>query len=132
MERGCKGGSPFGNLAAEMADAHEGFRKRIDIVFGRWASQIESLLWEARPKLVEGTDSARLARFIIATLEGAILVSRVQRDPAALEGIAVDLKRFVAMHVRDAGRGYDGRDRGAAHSVPAAAAAGVGRSMERR
>ena len=111
VERGCKGGSPFGNLAAEMADAHEGFRKRIDIVFGRWASQIESLLWEARPKLVDGTDSARMARFVIAALEGAILVSRVQRDPVALEGIAVDLKRFIAMHVRDAqGRDGPGRD----------------------
>ena len=109
VERGCKGGSPFGNLAAEMADAHEGFRKRIDIVFGRWASQIESLLWEARPKLVDGTDSARLARFVIATLEGAILVSRVQRDPAALEGIATDLKRFIAIHVRD-GQSRDARE----------------------
>lgn len=101
VERGCKGGSPFGSLAAELADAHEGFRKRIDIVFGRWASQIESLLWEARPQLVEGTDASRLARFIIAALEGALLMSRVQRDPAALRGIGEDLKRFVSMHVRD-------------------------------
>ena len=101
VERGCKGGSPFGNLAAEMADAHEGFRTRIDIVFGRWAAQIESLLWEARPHLAEGTDAPRLARFIIATLEGAMLMSRVQRDGSALEGIGHDLKRFVAMHVRD-------------------------------
>ena len=101
LERGCKGGSPFGNLAAEMADAHEGFRTRIDIVFGRWAGQIQSLLWEARPQLVEGTDAARLARFIIAALEGALLMSRVQRDGAALEGIGQDLKRFIAMHVRD-------------------------------
>ena len=101
VERGCKGGSPFGNLAAEMADAHEGFRTRIDIVFGRWAGQIQSLLWEARPQLVEGTDAARLARFIIAALEGALLMSRVQRDGAALEGIGHDLKRFIAMHVRD-------------------------------
>ena len=100
VERGCKGGSPFGSLAAEMADAHEGFRKRIDIVFGRWASQIQALLWEARPQLTEGTDTARLARFIIASLEGALLMSRVQRDGAALEGIGQDLQRFIGMHVR--------------------------------
>jgi AcrR family transcriptional regulator len=29
VARGCKGGSPFGSLAAELADAHEGFRSRI-------------------------------------------------------------------------------------------------------
>jgi TetR/AcrR family transcriptional repressor of nem operon len=100
-ERGCKGGSPFGSLAAEMADAHEGFRKRIDVVFERWTAQIQSLLGEARPQLNEDVDAARLSRFIIATLEGALLMSRVNRDIAVLHGIAADLKRFIAMHVRD-------------------------------
>src|ERR671921_1020846 len=92
-ERGCKGGSPFGSLAAEMADANEGFRKRIDVVFERWASQIQSLLWEARTQLNEDVDAARLSRFIIATLEGALLMSRVNRDIAVLQAIAADLKR---------------------------------------
>ena len=100
-ERGFRGGSPFGNLAAEMADAHEGFRQRIEQVFARWASQIEALLREAGPKLVAGADVARLSRFVVATLEGALLMSRVDRDQAAPEGIAADLKRFVGMHVRD-------------------------------
>lgn len=104
-QRGFRGGSPFGNLAAEMADAHEGFRTRIEIVFERWASQIQSLLWEARPQLVEDVDAARLARFIIAALEGALLMSRVQRDAAVLQGIAMDLKRFIGMHVREARTG---------------------------
>ena len=99
--RGCKRGCPFGNLAAEMADAHEGFRARIEIVFERWASQIQSLLWEARGQLAEGVDAARLARFIIATLEGALLMSRVKRDVSVLQNIATDLKRFIATHVRE-------------------------------
>ncbi len=102
-ERGCKGGSPFGILAGELADVHEGFRTRIDVVFERWASQIQSLLWEARLQLVDGVDAARLSRFIVATLEGALLMSRVTRDVAMLHGIAADLKRFVGTHVRDAG-----------------------------
>jgi TetR/AcrR family transcriptional repressor of nem operon len=105
-QRGFKGGSPFGNLAAEMADAHEGFRKRIEIVFERWASQIQSLLWEARPQLADEVDAARLSRFIIATLEGALLMSRVQRDLAMLQGIVADLKRFIGTHVRDGVRDH--------------------------
>src|SRR5215213_2859970 len=67
--QGCKRGCPFGNLAAEMADAHEGFRARIEAVFERWAGQIQSLLWEARAQLADDVDAARLSRFIIATLE---------------------------------------------------------------
>jgi TetR/AcrR family transcriptional regulator, transcriptional repressor for nem operon len=102
-ERGGRGGSPFGNLAAELADAHEGFRVRIEAVFERWASQIRSLLWEARPQLHDDVDAVRLSRFIIATLEGAVLMTRVKRDLGVLEGIATDLKRFIGTHVRDGG-----------------------------
>ncbi len=43
----------------------------------------------------------RLSRFIIAALEGAVLMTRVKRDISVLEGIAADLKRFIAMHVKD-------------------------------
>ncbi len=100
-ERGWRGGSTFGSLASELADAHEGFRTRIETVFERWASQIQSLLWEARPRMTDDVDTARMARFIIATLEGAVLMSRVKRDGAVLLGIAEDLKKYVGMHVKD-------------------------------
>ena len=103
VARGCRGGSPLGPLAAELADGHDGFRERIALVFERWAAQLRSLLWEARPHLHDDVDTGRLARFVIATLEGALLMARVHRDPAALEGVAYDLKRFVAMHVREPG-----------------------------
>ena len=99
-QRGCRGGSSFGTLASELADAHEGFRQRIEMVFERWAAQIQSLLWEVRPQLQEGADTARLARFIIATLEGAVLMSRVTKEIEVMENIAADLKRFIGMHLR--------------------------------
>ena len=102
LERGCRGGTPFANLAAELADSHEGFRARLDDAFERWASQLRSLLIEARPRLTTDADPQRLARFVIATLEGAVLMARVKREVSVLQGIAADLKRFVAMHVREA------------------------------
>ncbi|MEP6692402.1 MAG: TetR/AcrR family transcriptional regulator [Gemmatimonadaceae bacterium] len=100
-ERGCQGGGPCGAFATEMAEAHETFRRTLDAVFERWAAQIEALLWEARPRLKDEVDITRLSRFIIATLEGALLMSRMKREIAVMEGIAADLKRFVAMHVRE-------------------------------
>ena len=123
-ERGCKGGSPFGNLAGEMADAHEGFRERIDQVFERWAGQIESLLWEARGQLAGSVDASRLARFIIATLEGALLMTRVKRDVAMLYGIAADLKRFIGTHVRDGAPDAAGRNEARDAARPTAGAGG--------
>lgn len=102
-DRGGRGGSPFGSLAAEMADSHEGFRKRLDVVFERWSHQLEALFQELRPELRDGVDTARLARFVIATLEGGMLMTRVTRDVAVMQGIGDDLKRFVATHFRDSG-----------------------------
>lgn len=100
-EREARNGSPFGNLAGELADSHEGFRQRLDVVFERWAQQLQSLLWELRERLREGVDTARLARFIIAALEGGMLMARVKRDVTVMEGIGEDLKRFVSTHLRD-------------------------------
>lgn len=108
-ERKCQGGCPFANFAAELADAHEGFRLALAAVFERWASQIEALLWEARPQLDDGVDTARLARFIIATLEGATLMARVKREISVMEGIAADLKRYVASHRREQMSGVRGQ-----------------------
>ena len=113
-EHGCPGGCPFANLAGEMADVHEGFRRQIETVFERWTEQTQALLWEARPRLADGVDIGRLARFIVATLEGAMLMARVRRETGTLEGIAADLKRFIAMHVRER-----------AGAAPAVAAAGA-------
>jgi TetR/AcrR family transcriptional repressor of nem operon len=130
IARGLQGGSPFGNLASELADTHDGFRERIALVFDRWAAQLRSLLWEARPLLHDDVDTARLARFVIATLEGALLMARVNRDAAALEGIAYDLKRFVAMHLRDAGPLLGARPGAAAEAPPAGAPAPAPRDAD--
>jgi hypothetical protein len=59
------------------------------------------VLWEARPQLRDDVDLARVARFIIATLEGGLMMARVTRDVAHMEGIAGDLKRFIAAQRRD-------------------------------
>ena len=100
-ERGSGYGSPFGNLAGEMADSHEGFRKRLVVVFEQWARLLDLLLGELRPRLREGVDATRVARFVIAALEGGMLMTRVRRDVQVMEGIGEDLKRFIATHLRD-------------------------------
>ena len=124
---GCAGGTPCGPLAAEMAEQHDGFRRHVNALFERWTAQIEALLWEARPRLVEDVDTERLARFVVATLEGALLMSRVKRQPGVLWGIAEDLKRFVASHTRESGERERARVSAARTGAAAAQAAGEGR-----
>lgn len=102
-ERDARNGSPFGNLAGELADSHEGFRKRLDEVFIRWAGQLVTLLLEAKGQFRAGVDASRLALFIVASLEGGMLLTRVKRDATVMAGIGEDLKEFVAMHMRGMG-----------------------------
>ena len=42
-ERDGRNGSPFGNLAGELADSHEGFRLRLDQVFDEWSGPADRL-----------------------------------------------------------------------------------------
>lgn len=94
-QAGSGSASPFGALAAEVAETHEGFRQRLDLVFERWARQLELLFWELRPRLRAGAEPARLARFVIAALEGGMMMARVKRDASVMRGIGADLKQFI-------------------------------------
>lgn len=87
--------SPFGALVAELAGSHEGFRKRLEIVFERWTRQLELLFWELRSRLGPDVDPTRLARFTIASLEGGMMLARVKRDPSVLRDVGEDLKAFI-------------------------------------
>ncbi|MBL9086043.1 MAG: TetR family transcriptional regulator C-terminal domain-containing protein [Planctomycetia bacterium] len=83
----CRGGCPFGTLAAEMADVHEGFRARLAETFQGFADAIAAQLRRAQ---VAGTlraeaDASALATFLVATLEGGVLLAKVHRSTVALD-----------------------------------------------
>ena len=73
----------------------------VDALFQRWADQIEAVLWEARPRLNDDADTARLSQFVVATLEGAWFMSRVKGGKAGADGIATELKRSVRSYARE-------------------------------
>ena len=95
----CSAMGPCGGLAAEMAKQHEGFRKQVDAVFEGWTAQLQALLWEARPQLRSDADPGRMARFMVATLEGAFFMSRVKQESTVLDGVATELKRYLSSQV---------------------------------
>jgi TetR/AcrR family transcriptional repressor of nem operon len=102
VERGLSSGSPFGIMAMEMAGQDDEFRVRIARVFRGWTDEIAALLAREPSRLEDGVDPQRLARFIVATLEGATTMARMKRDESVMHGVATDLKRFVAGQVRRA------------------------------
>ena len=54
---------------------------------------------EAEGQFRDGFDASRLALFIVATLEGGMLLTRVKRNATVMAGIGEDLKGFIVMQL---------------------------------
>ncbi|MFQ5988645.1 MAG: TetR/AcrR family transcriptional regulator [Candidatus Methylomirabilales bacterium] len=96
----CVGGCPLGNFALEMSDIHDGFRRRIGEILTSWRDHISEAITRAldRGQLARNVQPQRLAEFIIAGIEGAILSARVHKDPSILDGCFDELKRHVGAY----------------------------------
>jgi TetR/AcrR family transcriptional repressor of nem operon len=98
--RNCVGGCPMGNLASELSDVHEGFRQRLAGIFEHWRVKVASALerGRARGRLRADLDVAAAAGFIVASLEGAILLAKVTRDIAVMEKSVAELKQYLTVY----------------------------------
>jgi TetR/AcrR family transcriptional repressor of nem operon len=98
--RNCVGGCPLGNLATELADAHEGFRQRLADGFERWRQCLAAALTRAQAvgALAPDVEPAALARFLVAGIEGAILLTKVQKDIRVMEHCVAELRRHLALY----------------------------------
>ena len=99
-ERNCIGGCPMGNLASELSDVHEGFRQRLAEIFSEWRVRLAEALarGKARGGLRGDFDPAGAAQFLVAALEGAILMSKVTRDIGVMENCVDELKRHLTLY----------------------------------
>jgi TetR/AcrR family transcriptional repressor of nem operon len=97
---GGVGGCPLGNLALEMSDIHEGFRRRLRDAFASVRSKIEETLGEARSQgtLRIGTDILRLSHFIIAGFEGAFMMGKLHRDAEMVANVVDELKTHLTQY----------------------------------
>jgi TetR/AcrR family transcriptional repressor of nem operon len=97
--RNCVGGCVMGNLASELSDVHEGFRTRLATLFTAWQARLAAALDTARRRgeLVGGAEPELLARFVVASLEGAILLAKVSKDVGVMEQCVAELKRYLAL-----------------------------------
>jgi len=73
-------GCPIGNLALEMSNSHPNVRAMIVENFQAWCAAVQETIEQAAGKLPEGTDAGQLARYVLATMEGAVMLARTYRD----------------------------------------------------
>ena len=100
-QRNCSGGCLMGNMAMEMSDIHEGFRRKFQEVFEDWRIRVAGVLQKAKifGQFNDHMDSTRLAQFVIAGVEGGILLSKVKKDIKVLENCFKELKTHIRLYV---------------------------------
>ena len=101
-ERNCVGGCPMGNLASELSDVHEGFRQQLAEIFVQWRETLAGSLrrGQSAGRLSAACDPDGLAHFLVASLEGAILMSKMTKDITVMEKCVDELKRHLTLYAR--------------------------------
>lgn len=99
-QRNCIGGCVMGNLASELSDVHEGFRQRLAGIFDLWRAHLAEVVsrGQARGRLRADMDASRVAQFLVAGLEGSILLSKVTKDITVMERCVEELKQHLTLY----------------------------------
>ena len=88
-------GCPIGNLALEVPNNHPKIRHLIAENFEVWRGEIEDLIDEASDRLPAKTKPTPLARFVIATMEGAVLLARAYRSLEPFDQAVNQLRNYI-------------------------------------
>lgn len=91
------GGCLFGNTALEMTDSNPQFASIIQEVFDRWTEIFETLMLKAQESgnLNSKIPPKLLAKTVVATVEGAIMMSRVSKRKQDLRDFLSAIKTIL-------------------------------------
>lgn len=102
LATGFVGGCIFGNTALEMSDSDPQFAGQIAQVFDDWADKIASVVQRAQQQGQIRTDitSTVVARNIIATIEGGIMMSRLKKDERPMRECLESLRIILELKIQ--------------------------------
>ena len=97
---GCKAGCFVGNIALEMSDRDEQFRRRVGDFFAAWADEIEACLERCKKTgyFAPSLDSRAAAEAVVALYEGAIMLTRSQRDAKIFQRVGKVARSVLEQH----------------------------------
>lgn len=95
-----KGGCPLLNTAVESDDAHPALRDRAQQAMNSWRNLISQIIQKGitRGEIRSGVDADEIATIIIATLEGAIMMSKLYGDAIYMQRVANYLKQYICSY----------------------------------
>jgi len=96
------GGCPLLNTAVESDDGNPVLRERARQALSRWQDLLTSVINQGvqRGEIRSGVDPKKLGMLVISTLEGALMISRLERNPDALMTARSHLDGYLDKEVR--------------------------------
>jgi len=100
-QQGFVGGCLFGNTALETSDTAPVFAGLVQEVFIKWIGKLEQKIASAQVDEQIRTDisAGELAEMVVATIEGGIMQSRLQKSAAPLERSLETLRRVLELKI---------------------------------
>jgi TetR/AcrR family transcriptional repressor of nem operon len=91
------GGCPILNTAIEADDGNPVLRARVARALRDWISRVEKVIAQGQKKgqIRAGTEPRTVATVIVSTLEGALMISRLEKNPDALHKAGAHLHGYL-------------------------------------
>ena len=96
------GGCPLLNTAVDSDDGNPGLREKARRALGSWLDRLQSIIEEGqrRGEIRSDIDSSEVATLIVSTLEGSLMVSRLQRKDDPRDWASRYLEEYLEAKVR--------------------------------
>lgn len=96
------GGCPLLNTAVDSDDGNVQLRKQARCALDKWLDRLATIAREGqkRGEIGPRVDSAKLATLIVSTLEGSVMLSRLQRSDEPLDVACRYLDNYLKTEVR--------------------------------
>jgi len=96
------GGCPLLNTAVDSDDGNPGLREKARRALGSWLDRLQSIIKEGqrRGEIRSDIDSSEVATLIVSTLEGSLMVSRLQRKDDPRDWASRYLEEYLEAKVR--------------------------------
>src|SRR5258708_37877342 len=101
------GGCPILNTAIDADDGNPVLRARVAKALRSWVNRLQVIVEQAQEQgeTRRGVDSKAVATLIVASLEGALMMSRIQRNDEALQRVQSHLNAYLDREVASRAEG---------------------------
>lgn len=96
LQTDCTYGCPIGRLALEIGPERQEVHRMLAKNFDGWTAAVRECLGQAGERLPADVDLERLSGFVLAVMEGGVMLSRSHRDVKPFDQAVAELRAYFS------------------------------------